>query len=164
VRSPERAQALIEAGAHRVIAGSALFTAAGIDAGMARAFSDAIGADRWIAAIDSRGGHVTIHGWRTRLELTPHQAIAGLEGLAGGFLYTDVDVEGLLRGVNFERVRELRALTPARFVTAGGIRSREEVDRLDGIGADAVVGMAIYRGLIEIDSRSRFFGTVVPDA
>jgi phosphoribosylformimino-5-aminoimidazole carboxamide ribonucleotide (ProFAR) isomerase len=60
-----------------------------------------------------------------------------------------VDVEGLLLGVDLERVAALRALTSARLIAAGGIRNADEVDSLHAIGVDAVVGMAIYRGLID---------------
>jgi phosphoribosylformimino-5-aminoimidazole carboxamide ribonucleotide (ProFAR) isomerase len=46
-------------------------------------------------------------------------------------------------------VRELRAQTDRQFIAAGGIRSREEINVLHELGVDAVVGMAIYCGLIE---------------
>jgi phosphoribosylformimino-5-aminoimidazole carboxamide ribotide isomerase len=149
VRSVEQARALIDGGARRIIVGSALFTTGGVNLEAARTFSDALGPERLIAAIDSRGNRVTIDGWRTQLAIRPEDAIGAFSGFAGGFLYTDVDVEGLLLGVDLERVAALRALTSARLIAAGGIRNADEVDSLHAIGVDAVVGMAIYRGLID---------------
>jgi phosphoribosylformimino-5-aminoimidazole carboxamide ribotide isomerase len=45
-------------------------------------------------------------------------------------------------------VRELRSAASGQLIVAGGIRSQEEVDSLDALGVDAVVGMAIYKGLM----------------
>ena len=71
-----------------------------------------------------------------------------LEPFCGAFLYTHIDTEGLLQGIPMEVVREVRNATSRRLIAAGGIRSQEEVNALDAIGVDAVVGMAIYRNLI----------------
>jgi phosphoribosylformimino-5-aminoimidazole carboxamide ribotide isomerase len=71
-----------------------------------------------------------------------------LEPFCGAFLYTHIDTEGLLQGIPMEVVLEIRNATSRRLIAAGGIRSQGEVDALDVIGVDAVVGMAIYRNLI----------------
>jgi len=47
-------------------------------------------------------------------------------------------------------VKSVQAASRLRLIAAGGIRSREEIDTLDALGIDAVVGMAIYTGKIEI--------------
>lgn len=150
IRSPEDARELLDAGARRVIVGSALFTDRGVDLGRAQAFATTLGTDALIAAVDSRNGRVVTAGWRTSLDVAPEEAVAALEPFVGAFLYTHVDTEGLLTGVNLDAVRSVQAATRRRLIAAGGIRSREEVDTLDRIGVDAVVGMAIYKGLIEI--------------
>lgn len=149
VRTPERAQALLEAGARRVIAGSSLYSTDGIDMATARAFGDAIPLDRLIAAIDSRGGRVVIHGWKTTLSITPESAARALEPFAGALLYTHVDTEGLLGGINMAAVRSVAAATTRRIIAAGGIRSRCEIDTLHAEGIDAVVGMAIYKNVLD---------------
>ena len=59
-----------------------------------------VGAERLIAAVDGKGGRVVINGWRTALELTPAEAIALLEPFFGEFLYTHVDLEGLMQGTD----------------------------------------------------------------
>jgi phosphoribosylformimino-5-aminoimidazole carboxamide ribotide isomerase len=152
VRSVERARELIDAGARRVIVGSALFGLSGIDRARAAEFSDGIGSDHMIAAVDSRGGRVVIHGWRTPLDTSPLDAIRALDPFVGAFLYTHVDTEGLLAGFHPDLVRPLVNATRRRLIAAGGIRSLDEVEALDRIGVDAVVGMAIYKGLIPLES------------
>jgi phosphoribosylformimino-5-aminoimidazole carboxamide ribotide isomerase len=155
VRTPERARALLEAGARRVIVGSALFSADGVDTTRAAEFSAAIGADAFIAAIDARGGRVAVHGWRSTVDVTPADAAAALDPYCGAFLFTNVDTEGLLGGFPIDRLTPLLAATRRRLIAAGGIRSREEIDALDAMGVDAVVGMAIYRGVIVLGSPPR---------
>jgi phosphoribosylformimino-5-aminoimidazole carboxamide ribotide isomerase len=150
VRSIDRAEELFAAGARRVILGSSLFNDRGVNRGRAEAFAQAIDPDRLIGAIDSRGGKVVIHGWKTALAVTPEDAARALEPYVGTFLYTHVDTEGLLTGLNLAAVRSVQAATRRRLIAAGGIRSREEVDALDALGIDAVVGMAIYTGAMEI--------------
>src|SRR5713101_6470156 len=75
VRSIDRARELLDTGARRVIIGSALFNSSGANLSRAAELADAIGADRIVAAIDSRGGHVVMHGWKTPLQITPLEAI-----------------------------------------------------------------------------------------
>ena len=150
VRTVDRARALVEGGAARVILGSSLFTEDGVDQAAAEAFAAALPRDRLIAAIDSRGGRVTIHGWKTTLDLSPHDAARALEPHVGAFLYTHVDDEGMLTGINMDAVRSVAAATTRKLIAAGGIRSQDEVDALDAFGIDAVVGMAIYTGRLQL--------------
>jgi len=150
VRNLQRARALLDAGAKRVIVGSSLFDQDGVRTDRAKAYSDALGQEAFVAAIDARDGHVVIHGWQTELEITPEAAATALEPVCGAFLYTNVETEGLLGGFPIERARSLQAATTRPLIVAGGIRSREEVDALHDLGVDAVVGMAIYKGLISV--------------
>jgi phosphoribosylformimino-5-aminoimidazole carboxamide ribotide isomerase len=150
IRTPDRARRLIDAGARRVIAGSALFTGAGIDTSAAARFAEAVGVDALVAAIDCRGGEVVAGGWKQRTGVTADEAIRALAPHAGAFLCTLVDTEGTMQGIDLDEIGRLRALTTRAFIAAGGIRSMREVDALDAIGADAVVGMAIYTGAMEV--------------
>jgi phosphoribosylformimino-5-aminoimidazole carboxamide ribotide isomerase len=73
-----------------------------------------------------------------------------LEPFCSAFLYTHIDTEGLLRGIPMDVVRRLRKKTSRQLIVAGGIHSRAEIDDLDKLGVDAVVGMAIYSGMLAI--------------
>jgi phosphoribosylformimino-5-aminoimidazole carboxamide ribotide isomerase len=148
VRSSDRARELLDAGARRVIVGSALFETSGVRSAWAAELAETFGHERLIAAIDSRGGRVVIHGWKTVLPFGPVDAIRSLEPYFGAFLYTHVDTEGLLTGLNLDVVKEIAGATSRKLIAAGGIRSMDEVEALDALGIDAVVGMAIYTGLI----------------
>lgn len=150
IRTAEVARAILDAGAHRVIIGSALFAKGEVNVEAAREFSDAIGRVQLVAAIDGRGGKVAIHGWKTTLDVSVADAIGPLEPFVDAFLATLIDGEGQLGGIDMATVEALRHTTVRRLIAAGGIRTIEEVDRLDAMGVDAVVGMALYTGLIEI--------------
>lgn len=148
IRTPEQARALLSAGARRVIFGSVLFGAAGVDMETAASLSSAIGREQFVASIDTKSGRVAVRGWKETVELTPNEAIRWLEPYCGGFLYTHVDTEGTMRGFPFELARQLRGLTSRQLIVAGGIREQAEIDALDAIGVDAVAGMAVYTGLL----------------
>jgi phosphoribosylformimino-5-aminoimidazole carboxamide ribotide isomerase len=151
IRSIDRATAVLEAGAHAVIASSALFRGGVVDAFFARSLAEAVGVDRVIAAVDSRGGHVAIHGWKTVLPITAVDAVRALEPFCGEFLYTHVDKEGLMQGTDIEAILAVRRATTRRVTAAGGITTWEEIDRLDAHQVDAVVGMAVYTGQLPLD-------------
>ena len=149
VRSIERARELLDAGARRVILGSALFTDRGVHLARAEAFAAEIGADHLVAAVDSRHGRVVSRGWTHALELSPVDAARALDPFVTAFLYTHVDTEGTMTGLPLAPVLAVQAATRRRLIAAGGIRSMSEVEALDRKGIDAVVGMAIYSGTLD---------------
>ena len=151
IRSVERAAAVLALGAHAVIASSALFRDGRVDVEFARALAEAVGRERVIAAVDSRGGHVVIHGWKTPLPITAVDAVRALEPFCGEFLYTHVDTEGLMQGTDMDAIMAVRGATARRVTAAGGITTWDEIDRLDAASVDAVVGMAIYTGQLRLD-------------
>lgn len=148
IHSVEKARQVLETGARRVIIGSALFAAeegtARVNTQFASELADAIGIDRVVAGIDTKGGRIAVKGWKAQVALTPNEAIPQLEPFAAAFLYTHVDGEGMMQGFPIDTAARLRKLTKRQLIVAGGIRSRQEVDELDSLGADAVVGMAVY--------------------
>ena len=151
IRSIERAEAMLASGAHAVIVSSALFRAGLVDLDFAAALAEAVGLERVIAAVDSRAGHVVIHGWRTPLPMTAVDAVRALNPYCGEFLYTHVDTEGLMRGTSMDAILAVRRATDRRVTAAGGITTKEEIERLDAERVDAVVGMAIYTGQLPLD-------------
>jgi phosphoribosylformimino-5-aminoimidazole carboxamide ribotide isomerase len=146
VRTVDRARDLLAAGATHVIVGSSLFADGRPDLAFAKRLADEVGADRVIAAVDSKGGQVVIHGWKTQLPLTAVEAVRALEPFCSEFLYTHVDKEGLMAGTDMSAILDVRRATTRRVTAAGGITTREEIDTLHAAGVDAVVGMALYTG------------------
>jgi phosphoribosylformimino-5-aminoimidazole carboxamide ribotide isomerase len=145
VRDVARARQMLDAGAKRVIIGSALFTEDGVvNTEFAGELAAAIGAERMVAGIDTKNGRIAVKGWKANVDLTPDAAIPGLESYAEAFLYTHVDGEGMMQGFPVETAERLRKLTARQMIVAGGIRSQQEVDALGALGVDAVVGMAVY--------------------
>jgi phosphoribosylformimino-5-aminoimidazole carboxamide ribotide isomerase len=91
-----------------------------------------------------------VKGWKANVDLTPDEAIPALEQYAAAFLYTHVDGEGMMQGFPLATAERLRKLTERQLIVAGGIRSQQEVDTLDALGVDAVVGMAVYTELLAV--------------
>jgi len=151
IRSARDAEDLLRTGAQRVILGSALVRNGAPDTAFAEEAARALGSEKLVFAIDSKEGRVAIRGWRELTSITPREMIAALEAWCGAFLYTHIDTEGLMNGIPLETVRELRNATQRQLIVAGGIATSEEVAQLDAIQVDAVVGMAIYTGKMNLD-------------
>lgn len=150
IRTAERAREMLADGALRVIIGSSLIKDGSIQNAFAEQLASEIDADKLIFAVDSKGGKVAIRGWRQLTDISAAQMMRALEPWCSGFLYTHIDTEGLMLGMPLNVVSELRSVTSKRLIVAGGIRTQEEVDRLDVMGVDAVVGMAIYLELLKV--------------
>jgi phosphoribosylformimino-5-aminoimidazole carboxamide ribotide isomerase len=151
IHTIERARQVLDAGAKRVIIGSALFSPEGkVNTEFAAELAAAVGAERVVAGIDTKSGRIAVKGWKAQVALTPDDAIPQLEAHAAAFLYTHVDGEGLMQGFPIDAAARLRKLTQRQLIVAGGIRSQQEVDALDALGADAVVGMAVYTELLAV--------------
>lgn len=151
IGSIEHAQQALDAGARRVIVGSALFsTEGGVNTAFAAELAASVGAERVVAGIDTKDGRIAVKGWKAQVALTPDEAIPQLGPHVAAFLYTHVNGEGMLQGFPMDIAARLRRLTTRQLIVAGGIRSQQEVDMLDALGADAVVGMAVYTDLLKV--------------
>jgi phosphoribosylformimino-5-aminoimidazole carboxamide ribotide isomerase len=150
IRDVKTAQELLGLGARKVIIGSALLKEGRIHQEHASALAAAIPKSALMFALDSRGGKVAIDGWRKQTSVTAFDMIRDLEPFCETFLYTHIDTEGLMGGIPMETVHAIRRATQRHLVVAGGITEQVEIDILDGIGIDAVVGMALYSGKIRV--------------
>lgn len=116
--------------------------------------------DRIVLAIDARGRDVQIKGWTESAGKDVVELAGAVDGLGlGGILYTDVEREGRLQGIDADVVRAIRDAAPAtRLVVSGGIKDMQDLAVLDGLGVDAVVlGMSVYTGAIDLaDAVERF--------
>jgi phosphoribosylformimino-5-aminoimidazole carboxamide ribotide isomerase len=146
IRSVEAARAALESGAHRVIVGSSLIKNAAIDINFAEQLAREFSPDKLVFAIDAKGGQIAIRGWKEITQITPVEMVKALESCCCAFLYTHIDTEGLLAGLPLDPIRQLRSATSNQLIAAGGISSIHEVEQLDRMKVDAVVGMALYLG------------------
>ena len=145
VRSAERAQGLVEQGAFRVIVGTAALDRSRLDE-----IADAVGPERLIIALDSKGGKVVVKGWQEATEFTAEEMIPHLEPYCSGFLCTYVDKEGMLQGTDMDWFRRLRGATKHELTAAGGITTLEEIRELQSLEIHAALGMAIYTGRLDL--------------
>jgi len=148
IRDVETSQELLNMGARKVIIGSALLTAGQINRAHARSLAKKIPTGALMFALDSKGGRVAIDGWRTTTAITAFDMIRELEPFCETFLYTHIDTEGLMGGIPMDTVQAIKRATTRHLVVAGGITQQTEIDSLDALGIDAVVGMALYSGKI----------------
>lgn len=150
VRTVERARALVGQGAHRIIVGTSAFHGKGLNDAFLAALRDAVGRERVIVALDSKGGRIVIKGWQEATDLTAEDVLRRLEPYCSGFLCTYVDKEGMMQGTDLDWFRRLRAATSFELTAAGGITTMEEVRALLAMGVHAALGMAIYTGRLTL--------------
>ena len=137
IRTVARAREWLDAGAGKVIIGTAA------DEDLLAELPPA----RVIVALDARHGEVVTHGWRRGTGQRLLDSVGRFRDLCGGFLVTFVEREGQMGGTDVEMAaRVVEEAGDAAVTIAGGITSAEEIARLDRIGADAQVGMALYTG------------------
>jgi phosphoribosylformimino-5-aminoimidazole carboxamide ribotide isomerase len=155
VRSVERARALVDQGAHKVIVGTAAFAADGIRAAFLGELAAAIGTERVIVALDSKQGHIVVKGWREATRFRAEDVLRALEPYCAGFLCTYVDKEGMLQGTDLDWFRRLRAATPLEITAAGGITTLDEVRALLAMNVHAALGMAVYTGRLKLEDLAK---------
>jgi len=148
IRTVRRATALTRLGVEQIIVGSAAFRYGGLNLKFLKNLASKIGRKRILLALDTSKGRVVIHGWRTKLSVEPAGVFSALEPYCAGFLCTDVDREGTMRGANLAWFRSLRAATKLPIIAAGGISTTLEINALEKISMDAAVGMALYKNRV----------------
>ena len=148
IRNVTRAAKMIDCGARQVIVGSAAFSRGAVSARFLQMLGKHVGKNATVVALDTARGKILVKGWREKLPIRPADVIRELEPFCAGFLCTDVDREGTMRGANLEWFRRLREMTRKPIIAAGGITTHREIRALERLGMDAAVGMAMYKGFI----------------
>src|SRR6266550_6231342 len=141
IRDLETARRWLDAGAVQLVIGTAATPE----------FCGALPRERVIAAVDAKRGEVVVDGWRRETGVPVLEQVRALAPVVGGFLFTQVEKEGEMRGFDSVAVAAVvRSAEGARVTAAGGITTSAEVAELDRIGADAQIGMAIYTGKLSL--------------
>lgn len=154
VRTPEKVQRLFEIGCERVIVGTRAIQDRVFTESIAGEYGDGI-----VVAVDSSADEVLIKGWQEGSGRGSVEVVKDLDQLPiWGFLYTNVEVEGRLQGIDSDRIRKIVSATSKPVIVSGGITTVADLEQLKRIGAhSAVVGMAIYTGRIDFRTAVRDF-------
>jgi phosphoribosyl-ATP pyrophosphohydrolase/phosphoribosyl-AMP cyclohydrolase len=165
IKTPERARELVSLGARKVIVGSSAFRNPekkglpgeefGLNLPFLRGLKQKIGRERIIAAVDARPGaageyEILADGWRTPTGLRLIETAQAVEPYVSELLFTCVEREGTLTGINTEPVKQLRAAVSCAVTVAGGVSTLREIEALADLGCDVQLGMALYTGKVTL--------------
>ena len=148
IRDPADARALLDAGADRVVVGTAAFEGHGVDR-----FAAELG-DQLIVAIDVRDGRVATRGWEgdsgVGAEAAAERcAAAGVARL----LCTAIERDGMLGGPDLELLARVRDASGLPLIAAGGVRSAADLAALAELGCEgAIVGRALLDGTLPLSA------------
>lgn len=141
IRTIKKAKEILNAGAKKIIIG----TKADSD------FLKQLPKEKIIVAIDTKDNYVVNEGWTKKTKRTPEEAIKELEDYCSEFLFTNVNKEGLMQGFDFDKAKKLKKLTKNKITVAGGITTIEDIKKLESIGCNSQIGMALYTGKINLE-------------
>ena len=147
IRSLDIAKELINLGVDRVIVG----TKAILEPEFIEELNKDIGKDKIVLAVECKDGKVVVKGWKEKIDKTPIEVINDFEDKVGYILFTNVDVEGLLKGINVDIIKELIENTKIPIIYSGGVTTLDDIKALKEIGVyGVVIGSALYKGLIDL--------------
>ena len=149
IRTADDAVDLLELGVERVILGTAAVEHPEVVGEISESHPGSV-----TVSLDARGGEVVVSGWTEGTGLDPAEAAARYEDLgAGAILFTDVDVEGRLEGIQTDVTSRVVDAVDIPVVASGGVASLSDIRELKEAGAAAVVvGTALYEGAFTLEA------------
>jgi phosphoribosylformimino-5-aminoimidazole carboxamide ribotide isomerase len=145
LRDSKKVEEAISSGVERIVLG----TAAVRDPDMAGAIAAAHG-DRVVVSVDSRSGKVAAEGWTEASDLGTAEVIAALSDRGvRRFVYTPVDVDGLMEGPDLDSLRDAAKATDGELIYSGGVGSLDDLRALADLGLDNLGGVIVGRALYE---------------
>lgn len=151
LRSVEDVDRLLKLGVARVILGTVAVRQPQIVEEALQQF----GAAKIVVGIDARDGYVAIHGWQNMSNVEATVLARQMRSLGIEWIvYTDIQRDGMLTGVNVEATVQLAHAFGGQVIASGGVTSLEDILALlthqaEGI-AGVIVGMALYRGVVRL--------------
>ncbi|HHU21805.1 MAG TPA: 1-(5-phosphoribosyl)-5-[(5-phosphoribosylamino)methylideneamino]imidazole-4-carboxamide isomerase [Clostridiales bacterium] len=148
IRSMKSIDKYLSVGASRVIIGTAAIKDPEFLRIAVTWYGDAVA-----AGVDARNGKVAVNGWLTVTDIDSVEFCNRLLDMGiGTVIYTDIERDGLLSGANLDVYGVLSRIEGLDIIASGGISSLEEIRRLRDLGiSGAIVGKAIYTGLLELE-------------
>lgn len=154
IRDAKKAKELVSLGAEKVIIGSAAFAMSdgspGINLEFLGAMAAAVGRERLIVSVDARDGKIAVKGWTESAGIDLVEGAKAVEPFCSELLFTCVEREGTMTGIDMTLVERLRAAVKCRLVVAGGVSTVDEVVALERLGCDVQLGMALYTGKVAL--------------
>ncbi|MDR1216354.1 MAG: phosphoribosyl-ATP diphosphatase [Treponema sp.] len=158
IRTVKQARELLSMGAKKIIIGSIAFRVNGqfgVNAEFLSSMAREIGREHIIVAVDAKKDQdgdyrITIDGWKTQTGLGLIGIAKAVEPFAGELLFTGVDHEGTLTGLDLAPVKRLREMVSCNITAAGGVSTVEEIQTLAELGCDVQLGMALYLGKVSL--------------
>jgi phosphoribosylformimino-5-aminoimidazole carboxamide ribotide isomerase len=145
LRFQQAIEDVFEAGAARVIIGTAAFTDPVL---LGQALGEWPG--KVLVAVDVRGGRVSTDGWTETIDGNPDDVIAGLSDRGvSEIVYTNVDRDGMLGGPDLEEVRRVARVVHGPMIYSGGIGSLADLKGLKALGEPALAGVIVGKALYE---------------
>jgi len=109
--------------------------------------------EKIVVAVDAKDDQVVANGW-TNVSQKDVVTLAK-EAISVGvkrFIYTDIKMDGMLAGPNFVALSRFATSVSVPVIASGGIRSREDIDRLAEAGLEGcIVGSALYTGAVKLE-------------
>lgn len=151
IRTLAHIEAWLEKGLARVILGTVAVRDPELVKAAAAAFPGQVA-----VGIDAKGGKVAVEGWAETSELSVIELARQFEGAGvAAIIYTDIDRDGILAGINWDSTLELARAVSIPVIASGGLASMDDIRRLAAPDAQvlegAISGRALYDG--RIDSR-----------
>lgn len=158
VRTVKQAQELLSIGAKKVVIGSAAFRINGrfgVNVEFLSSMAKEIGREHIVVAVDAKKSQdgayrITVDGWKTLTNLALVETAKAVEPFVGELLFTGVDREGTMSGLDLAPVKSLRAQVSCNITAAGGASTIEEIETLAELGCDVQLGMALYTGRVKL--------------
>ncbi len=149
IRSVDKGCELIGIGADRIILGTAAFK----NQEILEELVEKTGSERVLVALDVKNGMIAVEGWKEKADDDVLKIAKKFEEIGvGGFLFTNVDVEGKMSGLDPEPIKELVDFVNVPVVAAGGVKSIEDVKKAKEAGAAAlVIGTGLYEGRLTLE-------------
>lgn len=151
VRSMEAIARLADAGANRVVLGTALVR----DRAFAEQAIDAYG-DLLAAGVDAKHGEVAVDGWESGAAVSARDFAARMAALGYGHLvYTDIERDGMRTGIDSQAYVGMAAAFGHPVVASGGVASLADIEDLARVGSSVegvIVGRALYEGSLTVEA------------
>ena len=149
IRRLDQIEAWLEKGLARVILGTVAVRDPDLVREAGRLFPGSVA-----VGIDAKGGKVAVEGWAETSELTAIDLASKFEdaGIAA-IIYTDIDRDGILTGINWPSTLELANSVNIPVIASGGLASMDDISQMTkpeySILEGAISGRALYDGRID---------------